>query len=857
MVAPHAPGLRRRTGPPAVAVEPAWDAPLAVGFTERVLAALDEHLEAPIQAVVAPAGWGKSSALHAWCRSRFEDRPVRWIDAGATSDVPALVDALLEPRDPTEATLDRIAVGGGRPERIGRQTARAVAPLLAGGVLIIDQLERLTDDAAIEFLSALVTGVDGRCHIVLAGRRYPPELEHRLGLAFIPTLGPRELRLTLAETTALVGRLLDDENVETRGREIHGQAVGWPAGTVLLALAADAALSKGRSDTPAAVRSPQLGRYLDREVLAELAPDLRAILLQASIASEHLDLAVAREITGNESAPALLESVAAEGAFVQAGTCGPGRIDIMPLLAQHLRDELIRTDPEQARALNARAARWFGQRGAIARSSRYAVAAGEIEPAIRLLWQEWLGLVDRGQTTDLARSLDALDAAAPEDAALVFIHGWLAGMAGRADELERSIALLAARPDEPLADGAGTAGAGLTLLRAAFVSGIGAEGAADARAALERLAPGSVWSTVAGCLLGHHLYWDGEHDEGRAVLIAATAAAARLPVPRTILMVAYGLLALIDAAHRYVPGARHNAGRALALAAGAGRSHSPHLVPSLVANALTDAATGSLDTARTQLDLAARVARRDPTGRYLALTYLAHCHVCHLAGDRIGAEAWLRSARVLVDELPEAVVLHAEADLAARKLKLRPRRVVAEPDEPTRREARVLELLAAGLTRGEIAEQLGVSYDTIKSHIRSLYVKLEADSRTSALERARRLGFLPPAGGRPTSPPGSGSRSPTAGLPTHRCPTNCSPIARCHRLDLPRTARAFHPSWVRPDHPSGAHPHPARPVSVTGSQDHGDCDFPRRTSGWGHSVHSGHLRITPADRPAGRPGCLI
>ena len=156
--------------------------------------------------MLAPAGWGKTSVLHAWCSSSVADRPSRWIDAGATSDIAGLVDALLEPRDATEAALDRIAVGGGRPERIGRATARALGPALTGGVLIVDQLERLTDHAAIEFLGALVAGLSGRCHVALAGRRYPPALESRLGLAFIPTLGPRELRLTLAETTALVRR---------------------------------------------------------------------------------------------------------------------------------------------------------------------------------------------------------------------------------------------------------------------------------------------------------------------------------------------------------------------------------------------------------------------------------------------------------------------------------------------------------------------------------------------------------------------------------------------------------------------------------------------------------------------------
>jgi LuxR family maltose regulon positive regulatory protein len=754
-VTTDAPIVRGRSRSAPVARAPWRQTPAALAVPARLLAALDEHLDEPIQAIVAPAGWGKTALLEAWAGARSERLPGRWIDAGTTSDVPALLDALAEPRDQTSAQLDRIAVGLGRLDGLGAATARAIGPGLSGGVFIVDQLERLTDSSAIEFLGGLIAGLRGHCHVLLAGRRLPAALEHRLALAFVPALGPRELRLTLPEATEVVAGILHDgpDEVATAAREIHGQAVGWPAGLVLLAQAADAALSKGRSDAPAAVRSPQLARYLEREVIADLEPDLRTLLLQSSIVAEHLDLAVARELSGNESAPALLESIAAEAAFVQAGTCGPGRIDVMPLLAQHLRDELIRTDPDRARALNARAARWYGQRGAIARACRYAVAGGDIGPAIRLLWQEWLGLADRGQWTDIARSLDALEPVAPDDPSLVFIQGWLAGMRGSADELERALAVLAARPDETLADGAGSAAAGLTLLRAAFVSGIGAEGAADARVALEGLAPGSVWATVAACLLGHHLYWNGEHDEGRTVLIAATAAAARLPVPATVLMVAYGVLGLIDAAHRYVPGARHNASRARALAAAAGRTHSPHLVPALVAEALNEAATGHLETARAHLDAAARDARRDPTGRYLALTYLAHCHVCQVAGDRIGAEAWLRSARVLLDGLPEATVLHAEADLAARRLKLRPRRVVAEPDEPTRREARVLELLATGLTRGEIAEQLGVSYDTIKSHIRNLYVKLEADSRTSALERARMLGFLPPAGGRPLTPP--------------------------------------------------------------------------------------------------------
>jgi LuxR family maltose regulon positive regulatory protein len=46
------------------------------------------------------------------------------------------------------------------------------------------------------------------------------------------------------------------------------------------------------------------------------------------------------------------------------------------------------------------------------------------------------------------------------------------------------------------------------------------------------------------------------------------------------------------------------------------------------------------------------------------------------------------------------------------------------------------------LSRQEIAHQLHVSLNTVKTQQRSLYRKLGADERHGAVERARRLGLL-------------------------------------------------------------------------------------------------------------------
>lgn len=60
----------------------------------------------------------------------------------------------------------------------------------------------------------------------------------------------------------------------------------------------------------------------------------------------------------------------------------------------------------------------------------------------------------------------------------------------------------------------------------------------------------------------------------------------------------------------------------------------------------------------------------------------------------------------------------------------------------TAREQEVLELLAAGLSNRRIAEQLGISEHTVKFHVNAIYGKLDASSRTEAVNHALRRGIL-------------------------------------------------------------------------------------------------------------------
>lgn len=59
------------------------------------------------------------------------------------------------------------------------------------------------------------------------------------------------------------------------------------------------------------------------------------------------------------------------------------------------------------------------------------------------------------------------------------------------------------------------------------------------------------------------------------------------------------------------------------------------------------------------------------------------------------------------------------------------------------REYAVLEQLAAGQSNKEIARALGISPNTVKTHVARLYAKLDVSKRTEAVNRSRELRLIP------------------------------------------------------------------------------------------------------------------
>jgi DNA-binding NarL/FixJ family response regulator len=65
-----------------------------------------------------------------------------------------------------------------------------------------------------------------------------------------------------------------------------------------------------------------------------------------------------------------------------------------------------------------------------------------------------------------------------------------------------------------------------------------------------------------------------------------------------------------------------------------------------------------------------------------------------------------------------------------------------QTDMLTPREREILQLLADGLSNGDVAERLFISQETVKSHVRHILTKLEADTRTQAVAIALREAMI-------------------------------------------------------------------------------------------------------------------
>jgi LuxR family maltose regulon positive regulatory protein len=175
------------------------------------------------------------------------------------------------------------------------------------------------------------------------------------------------------------------------------------------------------------------------------------------------------------------------------------------------------------------------------------------------------------------------------------------------------------------------------------------------------------------------------------------------------------------------------------------REHFGAVAAHLAAAEVADNA-GDFEAADRELERAVAVAERGAglPERARALMRLADAR--RRTGDIGAARELTREARAALDACPSSALLEERLVAAERMLHLaqvRSTRPAATAGEAlSTRELAVLRLLPTGLSQREIGDRLFVSMNTVKTHLRNVYRKLDAPTREDAVTRARELGLL-------------------------------------------------------------------------------------------------------------------
>jgi ATP/maltotriose-dependent transcriptional regulator MalT len=697
--------------------------------------------------VVAPPGFGKSTLLGQWRQAA--GLPLAWVSLDGADNDPMLfwnyVVAALQAIEPAVPLTPPAGLLGEQDfvDAIVPRLLNELASLESDVVLVLDDYHSITSAACHRSVELFLTREPANVHIIVASRVDPPfPLGTLRARGELLELREPDLAFTPQESTRFLNDALGLGLSTRASATLHEHAEGWPAGLYLAYLSLRDEADRERAVAGFGGSTRQVSDYLTEVALDALAPAVRDFLVETSIL-ERMSGPLCDATTGRRGSAELLVELEHANLFLTALDDHREWYRYHHLFAELLRAELQRRAPGRRRELHRNAFAWLAGAGHVGEAIHHAVEAGEIETATRLVAENYLSTIEWGGYATVAGWLDAFPRrVVVGDARLSVVEAWVASFQRRRDDAQLALRnAIDAGYEGPLPDGASSIEATAALLRAGFPWGDVGEMLTAARRAFELEGHReSMWRVTVHVQLGWALALAGCSGEARPLLERGAVLA-----PRTEQWLnAVGadcLLAYVDLEAGDVRSAERWALRALDV---------------LESQGLADTATGGWASATLGAVLA-RAGDRDEGERLLRLgidrmratsepllviqVLLALTAALGTRGAANEGRRALGEAKDLIDACADPGILADRWEEVSRSLAASTRPIV-DGTELTKRELEILRTLPTRLSQREIGRRLFVSYNTVHSHIRSIYRKLGVSSRVDAVRRAREEGLL-------------------------------------------------------------------------------------------------------------------
>jgi LuxR family maltose regulon positive regulatory protein len=689
--------------------------PLPEGLVprDRLVRRLIGSADLPVVLLIAPAGYGKTTLLGQWAEQ--DRRPFAWVTLDEDDDDPT---RLLE-----DVALALDAIEGHNP-----------------CVLVLDDVQIVRSEGSLKVLSAIARRLPRGSQLALASRDEPRMPVGRLRVnRKVAELRTRDLVMTSSEAAALIrnaGFALNGAAVEA----IIQRTEGWAAALYL------ATLSLGESEDPAAAvirlggDDRLIADYLRDEVLRDLSPQQITFLTRAAVLdrlSGHLCDAVLDRFGSGRM---LAELERANVLVFPAEEPGCHRFHL--LLAQMLRADLRRKEPDLEPQLHRRASAWHARQGYIDSAVHHAVAAKDAGLAGRLLWTNLLRYVAYGRNASIERWLDRFsDDEIAEHPALALVAAGSQLARGNRNYVSHWTSAASQRLSQNGGAPRSIKG-GLALLRAAAATEGVSSALRDAERAYRLFAEDDPWRSLCCFLIGAARHLRGHRDEARRTLEeGARRGAVRAPSVQALCLAQLSLLAVEEGDWT---GAGSHAVRARRQIERYRLGEYPTSALVLALAAVSHAHEGRVDSAKLDARRAAELVVRlsDFAPWYVAEVRIALALTALRLSDVPNARAHLGQASSLVRQSPDAVVLKEWLREPWERAASAGGHSVGDRWSLTSAELKVMQFLPTHLSFPEIAARLNVSANTVKTHIRAVYRKLDASSRSEAVAHARRAGLI-------------------------------------------------------------------------------------------------------------------